>query len=169
VERLVPDATEVVAALRGEGIGVRIVSGGLLPAVLAVARALGVPDDHVAAVDLRFSDAGEYAGFDTESPLAYSGGKRVQLGRWSPEMKRPVMLVGDGVTDLEARPPADLFVAYAGVVERPAVVAEADVVLRARSLAPVLALALGDAGPASDAHRALFERGRALLAEGEAT
>ena len=76
------------------------------------------------------------------------------------------MLVGDGITDLEARPPADLFVAYAGVVERPPVVAAADVVLRARSLAPVLALALGEAGPRGSEWRALFELGRALLGEG---
>jgi phosphoserine phosphatase len=72
------------------------------------------------------------------------------------------MLVGDGITDLEARPPADLFVAYAGVVQRPAVVEAADVVLRARSLAPVLALALGKA-PANAAWRGLYERGLSLL------
>ena len=86
----------------------------------------------------------------------------MQLERWLGGMPGPVMLVGDGITDLEARPPADLFVAYAGVVERPAVVAAADVVLRTRSLAPVLAL--GEAGPRGRPEwRALFELGRALL------
>jgi phosphoserine phosphatase len=73
------------------------------------------------------------------------------------------MLVGDGKTDLEARPVVDLFVAYAGVIERAAVSAAADVVIRSPSLAPVLPLALGDEPPADAAARALYERGVALL------
>lgn len=164
VERLVPDAREVVGALLAEGVDVRVVSGGLLPAVLAVARELHIPDEAVAAVDLRFDDEGAYAGFDEASPMARSGGKRVQLERWIAEgLPRPILMVGDGVTDLEARPPADAFAAYAGVILRPQVVAAADVVLRARSLAPVLALALGDGPPADPAVRELWVRGRSLL------
>lgn len=163
VERLVPDAREVVAALQAEGIDVRIVSGGLRPAVLAAARAVGVRDDAVEAVDVYFDSAGHYAGFDEQSPLARAGGKRVVLERWT-ELPRPVMFVGDGVTDLEARPVVDCFVAFAGVVERAAVVAAADAVVRSASLAPVLALALDERRPA-DAHAAaLFDRGASLMA-----
>ena len=163
VATLVPDARETVAALRRDGVEVRIVSGGLRPAVVAVARALGVRDEDVAAVDLWFDADGRYAGFDARSPLAYSGGKHLQLAHWQPAPARPAMLVGDGMTDLEARPAVDLFVAYAGVVERPAVTAAADVVIRSPSLAPVLALALGDEPPADPAWRELYERGVALL------
>jgi phosphoserine phosphatase len=145
VERLVPEAREVVAALLANGVEVRVVSGGLLPAVRAVARELGLVDEMVAAVDVRFDADGAYAGFDESSPLACSGGKRVQLERWIAEgLPRPILMVGDGITDLEARPPADFFAAYAGVVERPQVVAAADVVLRDRSLAAVLPLVLGE-------------------------
>lgn len=158
VERLVPDARETVEALRAEGIGVRIVSGGLLPAVRAVARALALPDEHVAAVDLRFTADGSYAGWDQASPLARSLGKRTQLEAWNGTLARPVMLVGDGMTDLEARPPADAFVAFAGIVAREQVLAAADAVVRERSLAPVLALALGGTAPRSAAARALLGR-----------
>src|SRR5690606_4012470 len=63
VDRLVPDAREVVAALLANGVEVRVVSGGLLPAVRAVARELGIADEMVAAVDLRFDADGAYAGF----------------------------------------------------------------------------------------------------------
>jgi phosphoserine phosphatase len=143
VERLVPGARETVMALRTAGIGVRIVSGGLRPAVLAVARALEVSDDHVAAVDVFFDDRGDFTGWEESSPLAYSLGKRTQLERWSDVLSRPVMIVGDGITDLEARPPADAFVAFAGVVAREPVMAAADAVIHERSLTPVLALALG--------------------------
>ena len=162
VERLVPDAREVVRALQEGGIAVRILSGGLLPAVLAVARELGVDDSHVAAVDVAFDDAGGYAGFDERSPLARAGGKAEVIAAWS-GLPRPSMLVGDGKTDLEARDAVDSFVAFAGVVAREPVMAGADVVVRAASLAPVLALALGDARPHSGAARAVYDRGRAML------
>lgn len=165
VEALVPDARGVVRALRAEGLEVRVMSGGLRPAVLVLARALGLLDRAVAAVDVTFDDEGRYVDFDRASPLAQSGGKRTQLERWGAELPRPVMLVGDGMTDLEARPPADWFVAYAGVAERAAVVAAADAVIRSRSLAPVLPLALGGEPPASAEARSLYERGAQLLAD----
>ena len=164
VSTLVPDARDVVRALDAEGIQVRIVSGGLRPAVLAVARALGVPDERVAAVDLRFSDDGSYCGFDETSPLARSGGKRAVIAAWQPPVPRPSMLVGDGATDLEARPAVDAFVAYAGVVRRREVVDRADHVIDGPSLAPVVPLALGGAPPRSSLARAVFDRGVALLA-----
>jgi phosphoserine phosphatase len=156
VERMVPDARETVAALRAEGMAVRIVSGGLLPAVRAVARALAVPDEHVAAVDVRFDAEGAFAGWEVGSPLARSLGKRAQLERWNGTLPRPVMIVGDGITDLEARPPADTFVAFAGVTAREPVLAAADAVIRVRSLAPVLRLALGDDEPRTPEARALL-------------
>jgi phosphoserine phosphatase len=166
VETLVPDALETLEALAAEGVEVRVVSGGLLPAVRAAARACGVPDHRVAAVDLHFDAAGTYAGFDEASPLARSGGKLALLRAWGADMPRPAMLVGDGATDLEGRPAVDCFVAYAGVVARDAVVQGADVVVRTPSLAPVLALALGDDAPADPRRRALWERGRAGLDAG---
>ena len=163
VARLVPDAPAVAHALRAEGIEVRILSGGLMPAVLAVAAALGVGARDVAAVDIRFDEAGAYESFDITSPLARSGGKRAVVRRWRSEIGGRVMLVGDGATDLEASDAADLFVAYAGVVARAPVTAAADVVIRSSSLAPVLPLALGGAAPARADARALYEKGLALL------
>ena len=43
----------------------------------------------------------------------------------------------------------------------------ADVVVRAASLAPILALALGDDPPDDPDHRATFTKGRALLQAGD--
>lgn len=142
VRTLVPHAREAVAALRWLGKTVRIVSGGLLPAVLAVAEELGMQADDVAAVGIAFDDGGAYAGFDRASPLARSGGKAQVIGGWN--LPRPALLVGDGATDLEARPAVDAFAAYMGVIHRPAVAAGADFVLREPSLAAVLALACSD-------------------------
>jgi hypothetical protein len=71
--------------------------------------------------------------------------------------------VGDGATDLEARPPADTFVAFAGVVERPAVIDAADEVVRTPSLAPVMVLALGGTPPRDAGAREVFQLGRSLM------
>jgi phosphoserine phosphatase len=154
VAAMVPHARETVAALRAEGIDVRVLSGGLRPAVLVLARALGLPDHAVAAVDVYFDAAGAYAGFDTTSPLARAGGKAEVIAAWRPAPPRPSMLVGDGATDLEAYHAVDCFVAFAGVAERAAVMAGADAVIGAPSLAPVLPLARGAVPPrARAAHR----------------
>ncbi|MGH7505297.1 MAG: HAD-IB family phosphatase [Longimicrobiales bacterium] len=163
VETLVPDARETVAALRAERIDVRIVSGGLLPAVRTLAAALGIPDNHVAAVNIRFDDRGEFAGYDAASPLARSGGKTELLHQWRERAARPMMLVGDGATDLEAKPAVDFLIAFAGVAERQAVTAAADAVIRVLSLAPVVPLALAGEPPLSVAARAVYEKGVALL------
>jgi len=163
VDALVPDAAGVVAALHAESIEVRIVSGGLRPAVAFLAGWLGIEDDRVAAVGVTFGEGGEYAGFDVRSPLARSGGKREVIRSWRDQLTTPVMLVGDGATDLEAADVVEMFVAYAGVVDRAVVTAAADAVVRSHSLAPVLALALGNEPPTAPAHRATFERGQGLL------
>lgn len=163
VRALVTDARETIAALLSEGIEVRVISGGIRQAVVPLAAALDLPERAVAAVELHFDENGHYAGFDTTSPLARSGGKRTVLERWLPELPRPIMLVGDGATDLEARPPADRFVAFAGVIERPLVVDAADDVVRVPSLAPIVVLALGGVAPRDPRAREVWQLGKSLM------
>jgi phosphoserine phosphatase len=100
-----------------------------------------VREANIVAVDVQFDQQGGYAGFDAASLLARSGGKR----RWvqaRPDLARPILLIGDGATDLEARPVVDRFAAFTGVVHRDAVVAGADYVLAGPTLDPVLDLAV---------------------------
>jgi len=119
VERRVPGVELLFAALRALEKRVVIVSGGLLPAVRELARFLGVAPADVHAVDVAFDDAGGYAGFDRASPLARGGGKPKLLRELA--HPRPIALVGDGATDLEAAPVVDRFVAFGGVARREAV------------------------------------------------
>lgn len=144
IQRLVPGAVEAVHALQQAGVVVQVLSGGLRPPVTMVAAHLGINPTRVAAVDIFFDAAGAYAGFDQASLLAQSGGKRrwlVEKGRGLP---RPILLVGDGATDLEARPAVDAFAAFTGVVERPDVARQADHLLRGPSLMDVPDLVLSD-------------------------
>lgn len=144
VERAVPHARELVRALHALGKRVVIVSGGVAPAVNAIARALGIGEHDVHAVALRFDARGAYAGFDETSPLARSGGKiEVLRALATPPAARPLALVGDGITDLEAGEAeggADRFIAYGGVVKRAAVFARARVTCETNSLAGLVPL-----------------------------
>jgi phosphoserine phosphatase len=136
VRALVPGARETVAALLAAGREVRVVSGGVTPAVEAVSAALGLAPERVAAVGIHFAEDGAYAGFDEASPLARSDGKAEVIRAWS--FPRPILLVGDGATDLAARPAVDAFAAYTAVAHRPAVAAAADFVLPGLDLRAVL-------------------------------
>ncbi len=144
IQHLVPGALEAVQGLRAAGVTVRILSGGLAPAVRVVGRHLGFSDTEVTAVEVNFSAAGEYAGYDQQSPLARSGGKRHWILANADRLPPPVLLIGDGATDLEARPAIAAFAAFTGVVRRPDVVAGADLELAGPSLAEVLEVVLHD-------------------------
>jgi phosphoserine phosphatase len=78
----------------------------------------------VIAVRLSFGENGEYQGFDDVSPLTTTNGKATVVQRLY--LPRPVLTVGDGITDLAARPAADAFAAFTGFAYRPAVVRGAD-------------------------------------------
>jgi phosphoserine phosphatase len=141
VRHLVPGVPDLVRTLHAEHFTVQVLSGGLAPAVGALARHLGVADARIAAVDVYFTEDGSYRGFDADSPLAQAGGKRRWVEGPGAVLPRPILLVGDGATDLEARPAVDGFAAFIGVVHRLEVSSRADVVIEGPSLAPVLELA----------------------------
>lgn len=144
VARLVPDAAATVAALQQLGKHVGIVSGGLLPPVLHVAQALGIPAANVYAVPIQFAADGSYLDFDRRSPLWRNGGK-VEVLRALPPQHRPVAFVGDGATDLETQGTVERFVGFGGVVARPIVQQRAEVFVATRSLAGVLPAVLTEA------------------------
>jgi len=139
VERCLPHARELCAALRALGKRVCIVSGGLRRALDELARVLGVVDEDLFAVDTRHDAAGAYLDFDRASPLARSGGKLEVLAALA-RAGAPVALVGDGATDLEARPAVARFVAFGGVARRAAVFAAADETCDRPDLAALLPL-----------------------------
>jgi phosphoserine phosphatase len=126
--RVAPGAAHVVRAMRAAGVRIVVVSGGLREAVAPfAAAALGVRDDAVHAVHVRFDGDGRYAGYDEGSPLATSAGKRTLVE--SLALPAPALAVGDGATDLAMRPAVAAFAAFTGFVSRAPVVAAADHVI----------------------------------------
>lgn len=122
--RLAPRAAEVIAELRENGIRIVLVSGGIRQAILPLGLRLGFTPAEVFAVRLAFDEEGRYSGFDDISPLTTSSGKAMVVQRLY--LARPVLMVGDGITDLAARPAADAFAAFTEFTYRGAVVRGAD-------------------------------------------
>jgi phosphoserine phosphatase len=122
--RLAPRAAEVIGELRENGIRIVLVSGGIRQAILPLGLRLGFTPAEVFAVRLAFDEAGRYSGFDDVSPLTTSAGKAMIVHRLY--LPRPVLAVGDGITDLASRPATDAFAAFTGFTYRTAVVRAAD-------------------------------------------
>jgi phosphoserine phosphatase len=148
---VVPDAQAVIAALHDTDTETWIISGGLLEPVAEFATWLGVPLDRVRAVEAHFDPLdGDWWDGRSQPRYAEHGGCHLTTTEGKADVIRTQvtatgrrLLVGDGVSDLAAADEVDLFVAYAGVVARPPVVEAARVVITSKTIAPVLALALG--------------------------
>ncbi len=125
--RLTPGVADLIAALTARGTHVYLVTGGFREMVLPLAAALHIPPVRVFANVLQFSVDGQYLGFDPDVFTSRSGGKAAALQHLKDHFGYdPLLMVGDGATDLEARPPADGFIGYGGVVAREAVRVGAD-------------------------------------------
>jgi len=124
-QTLDPTAVGAIKELRAAGWEIMILSGGLLPAILPVAMDLKI--HRVAAVDVYFDESGAYSDYERTFYTTRSGGKPEcirALKLAEPHWQR-VIMVGDGVSDLETKPEVDLFVGYGGFAERPKVREEA--------------------------------------------
>lgn len=120
IAAIAPGCRATVGALRAAGVRVVLISGGFRPALGALASVLGIPLADLHAVGVYFTLDGAYAGFEEQSPLAMNGGKRTVLAALG--LPRPVLAVGDGMTDLEMRDAADTFAAFTGFARREQVV-----------------------------------------------
>lgn len=119
-----PTAKTTLADLRAHGWTPMILSGGFRNAIRPLAEFLGV--ERVEAVDLYHGPDGAYAGFDAAYPTTRSGGKPEVIQRLRAELSpRVVVMVGDGVSDLETKPVVDQFVGFGRYVTRERVRREA--------------------------------------------
>lgn len=120
--RLTHGISELISALHDRGTHVYLVSGGFRLMIDPVANMLGVSRDRVYANTILFDESGEYAGFDVAEPTSADGGKPKALSIIKEKYGYETMImVGDGATDAQAKPPADAFIGYGGVITRQAV------------------------------------------------
>ena len=123
VQSLVDGAAETIAKLQ-EKVIVHLVTAGIEQAIVPLANALHVKNIH--AVKLTFDTNGNYKDFDRRSFLTRTGGKELLVRDIRARSHGKAAFIGDGVSDLEAKPAVDLFIGFGGVVVRPRVKENAD-------------------------------------------
>eukprot|EP00955_Chlamydomonas_euryale_P053928 355645-Chlamydomonas_euryale.AAC.31 len=119
--KLTKGIPELVTILKSQGKEVFLVSGGFRQIIHPLAESLNIPITNVFANSILFNpahisgtqDDGSYAGFDDNEFTSRSGGKPACI-RHIKETRglSPIVMVGDGATDLEARleGAADIFI-----------------------------------------------------------
>lgn len=142
--KLTDGMLELIQALQSKHIHVFLVSGGFTHMIEPLRQTLHIPKENLIANILLFhtkqsaeeannnqtssSDCsavkeGDYLGYDKAAPTSRSGGKAkaIESILSTHSNIKNVVMVGDGMTDAEASPPAVMFVGYGGVVAREAV------------------------------------------------
>ncbi len=127
LQSIVCGADETIRALRGAGCVIHLVTAGIEQALLPLAAKLAIGKRFLHAVRLRFTERGEYEDFDRRSLLTWSRGKELVIRDIRARAHGTAALIGDGVSDLEAKPAVDLFIGFGGVHTRPRVRENADV------------------------------------------
>lgn len=138
LEHIEPTALTTVNELKAAGWTIVIVSGGFRQVIAPLAKHLGIA--RIEAVDLFFDAAGNYTGFDATFPTTRSGGKPICIADLKRELSpSSVVMVGDGVSDLETIDNVDLFVGFGRYTERAKVKAAAKAFIYSLSdLSPLL-------------------------------
>lgn len=120
VETVVPGVPEMIREMKAAGWLPVILSGGFAPLIEPLARHLGI--GHVEAVPLYFNDDGSYKGYGEDYPTTRNLGKNEVIREWTRALlPERVVMIGDGVSDLETKPDVDVFIGFGGVVARPKV------------------------------------------------
>lgn len=180
----VADAHDLIRALQFLGKEVFIISGGLIDAVRGFGARLGVPRDHIRAVELEYNElSGEWWRYHEPQtrhtqtyldynvgPLTVTSGKPEIIKELAAGKSGRKMMIGDGSSDLAAKTVVDLFVGYGGVIARDKVMQHADVALKSPSLASLLPLAAGPQGCArlqNTPYQALAQKGLAEALGGQ--
>ena len=137
----IPELRSVLHALRSLNKFIYIASAGVNPAVKLFAKRLEVPEENVFAVDLSFSETGDYESFDGAAYTCRNDGKRVIAD----ELKKKhgnIMWIGDGMNDVVVKPVVERFVGFGGAVYRQSIADLSDFYITCFSMSPVLMLGL---------------------------
>ena len=125
VATVVPGVLKMIRELKADGWLPVILSGGFAPLIQPLASVLGIA--HVEAVPIYFNEDGSYQGYGEGYPTTRNLGKNEVIREWKQAMlPERVVMMGDGVSDLETQPDVDLFIGFGGVVVRPRVQNDCD-------------------------------------------
>ena len=139
IDHIVPGAREFIEAAISKNWIPVILSGGFEPLIRPLANLLGI--HHVEAVPIFFNECGTYAGYGTDFPTTRNHGKNEIINEWKrATLPARVMMIGDGISDLETKPDVDLMVGFGGIISREKVKLGADIWLENLTESSVLSL-----------------------------
>jgi phosphoserine phosphatase len=126
--QLTPGIQELVDKLHAAGKHVYLVSGGFRIMIEPVAEILGIDKSRIVANTILFDDTtGDYLDFDSNEPTSKDMGKPAALLQIQVAgAYKTMVMVGDGATDAQAKPPAAAFIGFGGVAVRKQVQDTAD-------------------------------------------
>lgn len=125
IDHIEPTAIATLEKLRDAGWHAIIVSGGFTQVIEPLGKHLGI--DRIEAVPLKFNEDGTYAGYDESAPPTRNGGKPEIIAQLKTEFApTQIVMVGDGISDLETRTEVDIFIGFGRYAARKKVRAEAD-------------------------------------------
>jgi phosphoserine phosphatase len=125
IQNIVPGVESMIEMAKEMGWMPVILSGGFAPLIAPLAQHLGIR--HIEAVPLYFDDSGAYSGYGQAYPTTRNMGKNEIIRKWREAMiPERVIMIGDGVSDLETKPDVDVMVGFGGVAEREKVKEGAD-------------------------------------------
>ncbi len=117
IDTVEPSAVETLSALKELGYTPMILSGGFKRLIEPLADFLGI--ERIEAVPLHLDENGNYVKFDNSYPTTYNGGKPEIIAKLKEEFSpERIIMVGDGVSDLETKAGVDLFVGYGKYTDR---------------------------------------------------
>ncbi len=137
LNHIVPGAQDTIHQLQATGHKVWILTGNFRPAVGMLADYLGIPPRQVITNEIEFDKHGEYVGINLNHPLSNNHGKAKIIQEYGEQLQHAIM-IGDGATDLDAKPVVEKFIGFGGVVFRPAIAEGADVYITKLDLREVL-------------------------------
>jgi phosphoserine phosphatase len=141
IAQTTPGALETIALLQSLHKKIYILSAGLKPAVDAFAKTLNLTPEQVLAVDLYFDNQGNYLGFNETSNLVKSMGKVQEIQAHTTKTTR-TLLIGDGMSDWEARESVSRFIGFAGLEARSWVKEHSLIFINSPSLFPMIPLCI---------------------------
>jgi len=120
---LSPGIDTLIETLNEHGTDVFLVSGGFRIMIEPIAKSLCVSKANIVANTILFDEkTGNYLDFDRTEPTSKDMGKPKAIQQIKDQYSyKTIVMVGDGATDAQAKPPADAFIGFGGVVVREAV------------------------------------------------
>lgn len=126
VDHIITGAHEFIVTAKSKGWIPVILSGGFEPLIRPLAYHLGI--NHIEAVPVFFNENGTYAGYGVDFPTTRNHGKNEIINEWKrATLPARVVMIGDGISDLETKPDVDVMVGFGAIISREKVKAGADI------------------------------------------